>query len=333
MINVDLSLKYSGKNILITGGLGFLGSNLAHALVRLGAKVTIVNSFHSVHDNIFFNLKGIKAKIKVVLGDIRDRKLMEKLVKNKSVIFNLAGGSKPSDSNISPFHDLDVNCRGHLTLLEACRENNPNIQIVFSSSRMVYGKTVENPVTDNHPTNPLSLYGIHKITAEKYHLMYGKHYGLKTIILRITNPYGPRQQIKSGKYGLPGWFMKLAMDNKPIELFGDGKQLRDYIYVNDVIEVFLRVASNPNTDGDVFNCGSGVSYELKEMAEAVIEIVGQGKINYISWPENYRQIESGDFKVDISKLSNAIEWQPLFSLNQGLKIMFEYYKRHKNKYL
>jgi len=333
MDSQDFYSKYKGKNVLITGGLGFLGSNIANKLVSLGANVTILDSLNPLYGGNWFNVEGIKDKIKVIIGDIRDEELVYGLVIDKDIIFNLAAQVSYIDSSVIPFIDLDINCRGHFTILEACRKNNKDAKIIFSSSRMVLGKIKYSPMDENHPTNPLSIYGIHKLAAEKYHLMYFKDYGMKTCVLRITNPYGERQQIKHNKYCLPGWFMRLAMENKPITVFGDGLQLRDYIYSDDLIEAFIRVGVTDKTDGQLYNCGSGKSRLFKDMAELVVKAVGQGEVKYVPWPENYEKVETGDFETNISKLSSAIDWTPQISLEQGIEKMVAYYKKNKNNYV
>ncbi len=310
-----------------------MGSNVTHKLVSLGAKITILDSLNPLYGGNWFNVDGIKDKIEVVIGDIRDEELINKLIIEKDIIFNFAAQVSYIDSSAMPFEDLDVNCKGHLTLLEACRNNNKGAKIIFSSSRMVLGRIEYNPMDENHPTNPLNLYGIHKLTTEKYHLMYFKDYGLKTTILRITNPYGQRQQIKHSKYCMPGWFMRLAMENKPITIFGDGLQLRDYVYSDDLTEMFIRVAISDKTDGQIYNCGLGKSRMFKDMAELVVKTVGQGEVKYVPWPENYEKNETGDFETNISKLSSAIDWTPKISLEQGLEKMVAYYRQHKEKYI
>lgn len=324
---------YRGKKALITGGAGFLGSNLAHALVSLGAEVTILDSMKSLYGGNLFNLRDIRDGVKFVLGDIRDKALVAELVVGKDVIFNFAAQVSYIDSSKIPFEDLDVNCGGHLTILEACRNMNPQVKVIFSSSRMVLGKILEDPMTESHPTNPLSLYGIHKLAAEKYHLMYHKDYGIPTVVLRVTNPYGVRQQIKHSKYSIPGWFMRLAMEGKPIKIFGDGAQIRDYVYVSDIVDAFLGVGAREEAVGEVYNCGSGVSTRFRDMVECIVDVVGSGSLEYVPWPENYERVETGDFRTDITKLSNAIDWRPSISLREGMERMVAYYRVNLESYL
>jgi nucleoside-diphosphate-sugar epimerase len=301
--------------------------------VKLGAQVTIVDTLNPRYGGNWFNIDGVRDKLTPVIGDIRDEKLMTGLVQGKDVIFNLAAQVSYIDSSSIPFEDLDVNGRGQLVLLEACREHNRKACVVFSSSRLVLGKIIEDPVTELHPTNPLSLYGAHKLVAEKYHFMYFKDYGIPTVVLRLTNPYGDRQQMKHSKYSMPGWFMRLAMEGKEISVFGDGTQIRDYVYVADVVDAFLRAGVTEDAHGKTFNCGSGTSYRFKDMVTAVVDTVGKGAIRYVPWPENYERVETGDFRTDISQLSTVTGWHPSVPLTEGIRRMFEYYTAHRAHYL
>lgn len=333
MTHSELESAYKNKKILITGGLGFLGSNIAHELVKLGAEVTTLCSLNPLYGGNRFNVESIKDKIRITIGDIRDMRLMKELVLGKDIIFNLAAQVSYIDSSKMPFEDLDVNCRGHLTLLEACREVNKNVKIIFSSLRMVLGKIEGEQADETYPTNPLSLYGIHKLTGEKYHLMYYKDYGIPTTVLRIANPYGIRQQIKHSKYSLPGWFMRLAMEGKPIKIFGDGNQLRDYIYVSDIVEAFLGVGAMETTNGEIFNCGSGTTRRFRDMAETIVKVVGRGSVEYVPWPKDYERVETGDVSLNIAKLSRAIGWFPHISLEEGIQQMCAYYQKYKEHYI
>jgi len=326
-------LKYKGKKVLITGGAGFIGSNLAHALVSLGADVTILDSLNPLYGGNPFNFEGITNKINFVRGDIRDEELVNKLVKEKDLIFDLAAQVSYIDSLKIPFEDLDVNCRGHLVVLEACRNFNKNAKIVFPSSRTVYGKSNEELITESSFVNPPGLYAAHKLAAENYLMIYCKEFGIKSVVLRITNPYGVRQQIKHSKYSLPGWFIRQAMDGQTIKIFGDGSQLRDYIYISDLVDAFLLVGLEYKADGQIFNCGSGVRRKFKEMVELVVKIVCNGKVEYIPWPENYGKMETGDSALDISKLKTFLNWDSTISLEEGLRKTFNYYKKYRDNYV
>jgi UDP-glucose 4-epimerase len=318
--------KLFGKKVLITGGLGMIGSNLAHALVKAGAKVAILDASLPLYGSNKFNLKGIENQIEVIAGDIRSSFLMGKAVKGKDFIFHLAAQVSYIDSMIDPLVDLDINCRGHLILLEACRKANPKAKIIFSGSRMEYGKIQSIPVTEEHPTNPLMFYGIHKLTAEKYNLLYWNNFGIPSVTVRITNPYGPRQQMRHAKYGIINWFIRQAMGNKDIFIFGDGKQIRDYIYIEDIVDGLLAVAVSPKTAGKVYNLGSGKGTKFIDMAKMVIETVGKGQIKNVVWPKNYQNIETGNFVADISKISRQTGWHPKINLREGIAKTVGFYK-------
>jgi UDP-glucose 4-epimerase len=327
----DLS-SFEGKAVLVTGGLGFIGSSLARSLVGLGAKVTILNT-KPLHGGNYFNLADIQDKLEIIIGDIRDPKFLEEIIPSKDYLFSLAAKVGAVDSAADPFEDLDVNCRGQLAILETCRKFNRDVKIFFSSSRLVYGPTLKSSVAEDHPTDPTSFYGIHKLTAEKYYQAYYKNYGIRSVIGRLTNPYGVRQQIKHGRHSLPGWFMRLAMEGKPIQIFGKGTQLRDYIYIDDLVEAILVLMAKEDLPWNLFNIGSGVPIEFREMVQTVVDAVGTGKIEYVPWPEDYKKVETGDSIVDISRLRKATGWKPSVSLAEGVRKMTAYYKLNLDKYL
>jgi len=328
----DIRDYYQGKSVLITGGLGFLGSNIAHTLVPYGAKVTLLDALLPLYGGNRFNLHGIEDRVELVIGDIRDETLMNKLVQGKDVIFNLAAQVSYIDSIHIPFEDLDINCRGHLVVLEACRRNNSAARIVFPSSRMVLGKLLQSPADEKHPTEPLSLYGVHKLAGEKYYLTYHRTYGLKTTILRIANPFGIRQQMKHNKYSLVGWFLRQAMEDRTIQIFGDGSQLRDYLYSDDAVEAFLRAAVSERAIGEIYNVGSGSSHPFYEMVQTVVDVVGQGRLEYVPWPQNYEKIETGGLEISIEKARRGLRWSPRFNLKEGIGKMYLFYKEFKPYY-
>ncbi|MBI2663252.1 NAD-dependent epimerase/dehydratase family protein [Candidatus Woesearchaeota archaeon] len=324
--------QYEGKEILITGGLGLIGSTIANKLNVLGAKITILDAKIPIYGGNFFNIENIKKQINVEIGDIRDRDKVNQIVQGKDIIFNLAGQIDYTYSLDEPHYDLDINCRGHLNVLEACRKYNPNAVVLFSGSRMQYGKTEYLPVDEKHPTNPLSIYGVHKLTGEKYHLAYNNHYGLKTVMFRISNPYGPRSQMKHYKYSIINWFIRQAIENKKITVYGDGSQMRDYIYIDDVADAFIQSAINKNAYGEVFNLGSGEGTKFIDMVNTIVETVGSGEVAKVPWPKEWKNVETGDYIGDISKLKNAINWKPKISLKEGIKKTYEFYRENKENY-
>ncbi len=322
---------FEGKKVLITGGAGFIGSSLAHALVKSGSEVTIVDAMLPLYGGNMFNLEGILDKVKFVPGDIRDADLMHKVVSGMDLIFNFAAQISYIDSKTEPFLDLDINCLGHLRLLEAAREVAPKARIIFSSSRMVYGKIHSNPVNESHPTEPLSLYGIHKLTGEKYYRYYHETFGLDTLTLRIPNPYGPRQHMKHGKYSIVGWFLRQALEDKAISVFGDGLQEMDYIYIDDLISGFLNLAEDGKS-GEIYNIGSKERVPLVEMVKAIVAEVGSGRVEHVAWPENFEKNKTGSYTADTSKIERDTNWQAQVDFKEGVRRMVEYYKAYREYY-
>jgi len=323
--------KFKGVDVLLTGGLGFIGSNLAHKLVELGANVAIVDALLPSGGGNIFNIHGIEDKIDLHIGDIRDAVLMGQLVKDKKYIFNLAAQLSHIGSMEDPYTDLDINCRGHLTLLEACRKHNPDAKIVYTGSRSQYGKIVYTPVDEKHPINPIDVNGITKHAAEQYHLIYNKVYGIKVTSLRPTNTYGPRHQMKHSKQGFIGWFVRQAMDDSTIKIYGDGKHLRDLNYVDDVVSALLMTAVDNKANGEVFNLG-GSSTSVIKLVRMIIKVVGRGRYGLVQYPDEARKIEVGDYIADITKIKSVIGWKPRVGLEKGLKRMVQFYERNKPKY-
>lgn len=330
-LSPDIRQYFAGKNVLITGGLGFIGSNLAHALVELGATVTVVDAMLPLYGGNEFNVADIKDHIEVVIGDIRDEALMATLVKGKDIIYNLAAQVSYIDSQNEPFLDLDINGKGHLTVLEAVRAHAPQASVVFSSSRLVYGHILTTPVGENHPTEPLSLYGIHKLLGEKYYQYYAKTFGIRTVSIRIPNPYGPRQQMKHNRYSIVGWFVRQAMENKTITIFGDGGQERDYLYIDDITSAFLQLSAQGES-GHVYNIGTHERIRFVDMVDAVVAEVGHGHKEHVPWPKDYEKNETGNYIADTTKIQQATGWQPRVDLKTGVKQMVEYYRQHHQQY-
>ncbi len=328
---MELNEYFAGKKILITGGAGFIGSSLAHALVALGAKVTILDAMLPLYGGNEYNLDGIKDQVEFVVGDIRDADLVHRLVADQDVIYSLAAQVSYIDSKDQPFLDLDINGKGHLTVLEAMRAVNPKATILFSSSRLVYGRIVTTPVTEEHPTNPLSLYGIHKLLAEKYYRYYADTFGIRTMSVRIPNPYGPRQQMKHNKYSIVGWFVRQALENKTITIFGDGKQERDYLYIDDIVSAFLELTLK-GQNGEVYNIGTHERVHFVEMVDAVLGFVGQGKKEHVPWPPNYEKNETGNYIADTGKIRAITSWQAKVPLKEGIARMVEYYQKNHQHY-
>jgi len=307
---------YSGKSVLVTGGLGFIGLNISQRLLELGANVTVLDNF--MPTEISKQLSELLAHIKVAIADIRDEEKVERVVRDQEVIFNLAGKSGAADSNKTPLNDLDINCRGQLTLLEACRSFNPGVAIVFPSSRLVYGKPRYLPVDEKHALAPESIYAAHKLAVENYHLIYGRLYGIKATVPRISNPFGPFQAGEGRAYGIANSFIQAAVSGRPITLFGDGSQRRDYLYIDDLVEALLRAAYVPESRGRVYNIGDGQGTSLLELAEMAVLEAGRGEIVRVPWPEEYLAIETGDYLSDISLARQELGWSPGTDIREGI---------------
>jgi len=332
MIPLNLEDAYSRKKVLITGGMGFLGSNLAHRLVELGANVSILDAQLPLYGGNPFNLNGIENDVDVHIGDIRDENMVSEVVVGKDIIFNFAAQVSYIDSNLDPLLDNDINCRGHIILLESCKKSNPDARMLFSSSRMVYGRITGTPVPETHTTEPLSMYGTHKLSGENYHLMYYRSYKVPTTCLRIANPYGPRQQMKHSKYSILGWFIRMAMEGQTIKVFGEGEQIRDYIYVSDIVEGFLACGVSDECIGEVFNIGSGTGSRFVDMIKTILEVVDNGEMEHVPWPEDYESVETGGYISDNTKLTNTTGWKSKVDLRKGIELTFDYYNEHRDKY-
>lgn len=326
------SSKFKGANVLITGGMGFIGSNLAIRLVHEGANVTLLDSMLDEYGANTFNIEPIKNLVQINFSDMRDEHSLRYLVRGKEFIFNLAGQVSHKDSMEQPFMDLEVNLRAQLTLLEACRHYAPDAVIVYSSTRQIYGRPKYLPVDEDHPLLPPDVNGINKLAAEYYHSLYTRVYGLKTISLRLTNTYGPRQLIKNSRQGFIGWFVNRAVTGNTIKLFGSGEQVRDFTYVTDVVDAMCRVAVNPDTYGKVYNL-SGERASLRKVAQILIRNVGSGNIDTVEFPEAQKKIDIGNFYGSSSLLEHDTGWRPQMPLEDGLRLMINYYKLYGKYYL
>ncbi|MFC1999654.1 NAD-dependent epimerase/dehydratase family protein [Chloroflexota bacterium] len=324
--------EFKGKKVLITGGLGFIGSNLAYELVELGASVLIVDSLLPDGGGNIHNVDGIKEKVMLNFSDIRDSSSVRHLVRGQDYVFNLAAQLSHVDSMADPFTDLDINCRGHLNLLQACREHNRTVKIVYTGTRGQYGMIQYTPVDERHPMNPTDANGITKLAGEHYHLLYNRAYGIRTTSLRLTNVYGPRHQMRHSRQGFIGWFIRQAMDGETVQIFGDGGQLRDFNHVDDIVAALLMVATSEKADGEVFNLGSGTPISLADLVEAILRIVGKGDRKFVPYPEDRKQLEIGDYIADITKIRKVLGWGPTIQLEAGLESTVQFYKANRDQY-
>jgi UDP-glucose 4-epimerase len=323
---------YRGRRVMVTGGLGFIGSNLARRLVDLGAHVLLVDSLIPAYGGNLFNIDGITDRVHVNVADIRQQSTMNYLVQDRAVIFNLAGQVSHIDSIRDPYTDLEVNCRSQLTILEACRNHNPTVKVVYAGTRQVYGKPDSLPVSETHLVRPTDVNGINKAAGEYYHLVYSNVFGVRSCSLRLTNVYGPRQLIKHNRQGFIGWFIRLAIENKTIQLYGDGSQLRDLVYVDDAADAFLRAGADDACNGEAFNVGGPAPISLKDLASKLIGIAGGGRLECVPWPADKKAIDIGSFYADSSKLARTTGWTSTVSLDDGLRRAVDFYRTHFQHY-
>ena len=323
---------FEGKRILITGGLGFIGSNLAHALADRCAELTLVDSLIPQYGGNLFNIFGIEDKARVNIADVRDSSSMDHLVQGQDFIFNLAGQVSHIDSMLDPFTDLEYNCRSHLSVLEACRKHNPEAKVLYAGTRGQYGKIERLPVDEDHPERPTDINGIHKMAGERYHLLYHRVHGLRTCSLRLTNTYGPRHYMRTSRQGVLSWFIRLALDGREIRLFGGGWQQRDFNYVEDVVEAFLMAAASPDADGQAFNIGSGRATTLREAADLAVRVTGTGRVTEAEFPEDKKKIEIGNYCADVRRAERVFGWRPKTPLEDGVRRTVEFFRAHWRHY-
>jgi nucleoside-diphosphate-sugar epimerase len=316
---------YAGKRILITGGVGFIGSNLALRLVELGAEIVLVDSMLPAYGASLRNIEPVRNRVRVNFSDVRDRHSMAYLVRDQDLIFSLAGQISHSESMVDPMTDLEINCRSQLTLLECCREGNPGVTIVFASTRQLYGRPRYLPVDERHPLEPVDINGINKLAAERYYSLYHDVYGMKTVSLRLTNTYGPRMDLKSENKGFVGNFVRKALAGEKILIYGDGRQRRDFNYVDDVVQALLLAGSEPQVLGQVFNLGHPQPYNLLEFIETLGKLV-RFDHECVAFPPAAKAIDIGDYYGDYGKFKKATAWDPTVDLAEGLERTVAYYR-------
>lgn len=325
--------SYRQKNVLITGGLGFIGSNLAHHLVRLGAKVLLVDSLIRKYGGNLFNVTGIEDQVRVNIADVRDEHGLRYLVQGQEIIFNLAGQVSHTDSIEDPFTDLEINVRSQLSLLEACRHNNPQAKIVFASTRQIYGKPEYLPVDERHPLRPVDVNGVNKLAGEWYHILYHNIHDLKTVSLRLTNTYGPRMRVKDARQTFAGWWLRKIVEGRPFQVYGDGHQMRDFNYVDDVVKALLLAGCQDDANGKIFNLGGRRSVRLIDFADLLIEINGGGSYELVPFPEDRKRIDIGDYHGDYHRIKRELGWEPEVALREGLTRTLAYYRQHLQHYV
>ncbi|WP_438482308.1 NAD-dependent epimerase/dehydratase family protein [Oleiharenicola lentus] len=328
----SLTKAFRGKRVLITGGLGFIGSNLARRLVALGAKVTILDSLIPEYGGNRRNIRGIEKQIEVNIADVRDRHSLPEYLRGQHFLFNLAGQTSHMDSMTDPETDLDINCRAQLSLLEACRKHNPKIRVVFASTRQIYGRPDYLPVDEKHPLRPVDVNGINKLAGEEYHILYSQVHGIASTVLRLTNTIGPRMRVKDARQTFVGVWVRQILESKPIEVWG-GEQLRDFTYVDDAVEAFLVAATHPNAVGGVFNLGGVGQISLRELAETLVEVTGNGSYRVKKFPSDRKKIDIGDYYSDGRLIEKTLGWKPQTTIEQALVKTVAYYRKELPHYL
>ncbi|MGH9348935.1 MAG: NAD-dependent epimerase/dehydratase family protein [Vicinamibacterales bacterium] len=318
---------------MITGGLGFIGSNLAHQLVACGAHVLIVDSLIPESGGNLFNISGIEEAVHVNIADVRQQSTMNYLVRDQDVIFNLAGQVSHTDSMQDPYTDLEINCRAQLSLLEACRRFNPGVKVVFAGTRQVYGHPDTLPVTEDHLVRPTDVNGINKAAGEYYHLVYNNVFHVRTCSLRLTNTYGPRQLLKHNRQGFIGWFIRLAIEDREIDVYGDGAQVRDFVFVDDAVDAFLRAGASDACNGQVLNVGGLEPTTHRELVAMLIRTAGAGRYRFVEWPPDKKAIDIGSFYADSSRIRQVLGWRPITPLADGLERTIAYYRAHWHQYV
>ena len=323
---------FANRRVLITGGLGFIGSNLAHRLVGLGAEVVLVDSLVPEYGGNLFNVEGIQDRVRINISDVRDQHSIAYLVQGQDYLFNLAGQTSHMDSMADPFADLEINCRAQLSILEACRKHNPGIKIVFASTRQLYGKPDRLPVDEAHLLRPVDVNGINKMAGEWYHILYNNVYGIRACALRLTNTYGPRMRIKDARQTFLGVWLRLIAQGKPFEVWG-GEQLRDFTYVDDAVDALLLAAARDESNGEVFNLGGLAVLSLTELADLLIEVAGVGEYAVHEFPADRKRIDIGDYYADDRRIKERLGWEPKVAEREGLTRTLAYYQTHLDAYL
>jgi UDP-glucose 4-epimerase len=323
---------YEGRRALITGGLGFIGSSLARRLVDERAEVTLVDSLIPEYGGNLFNVAGIRDRVRLNISDVRDPYSMAHLIRDQNVVFNLAGQTSHRDSMIEPRTDLAINAEAQLSILEACRKSNPAVKIVFASTRQLYGKPEYLPVDERHPVRPVDVNGINKLAGEWYHLLYNNVYGIRACALRLTNTYGPGMRVKDARQSFLGLWVRLLVEGRHVEIFGDGTQRRDFNFVDDCVDALLAAGASETANGKVYNLGSAEVVSLAELARLMVELAGDGRFELVAFPPDRKAIDIGDYYGDYSLIRGELGWEPRVGLREGLAKTLDYYRQHGAAY-
>jgi UDP-glucose 4-epimerase len=325
-------MTLAGRKVLVTGGLGFIGSNLALRLVREGARVTLCDAMIEGYGGNFENVREIRGDVEIHVLDVRDESAMATLVAGREIVFHLAAQVSHVMSLSNPYPDIDINIKGTAALLEACRKHNPEAVVVRSGTRGQYGPAVRLPVSEDAPSDPRGLYEISQLSAEMICRTYTRIHGVRTIPLRLTNVYGPRAQMKHPHFGVVNWFVRLALDGAPIPIFGSGGILRDFLYVDDCVEALVRAAEEPAMVGEIVNVGNDRASTFLEVANILQDLVPGTAIEFTDFTPERKAQEPGDFVSDISKIRRLLSWEPTVDLREGLSRTVAFYRERKGDY-
>jgi UDP-glucose 4-epimerase len=331
-MSADLTGAFAGARVMITGGLGFIGSNLAIRLVALGAEVLLVDNLFPDYGGNLFNIAPVSDRVSVELADIRDTAAMRELLAGCRYLFNLAAQTSHLDSMTDPETDLAINCRAQLTLLDACRAVCPEVRIVHASTRQIYGRPRYLPVDEKHPLRPVDVNGVNKMAGEAYHLLYHDVHGMAATVLRLTNTYGPRLRIKDARQTFLGVWLRAVIEGRPFEVW-NGAQRRDLTYVEDAVEAFLLAAVTPETKGGAFNIGAERAVSLKELADVLIAVNGGGSYETREFPIERKRIDIGEYYADDTLFRRAAGWQPATPIAEGLRRSLDYFRQHLSAYV
>jgi UDP-glucose 4-epimerase len=332
MIAPDLADAFRDQRVLITGGLGFIGSTLARELVEAGAHVVLIDSLVPEYGGSLHNIAGIEDRVDVNISDVRDEHSLRHHVRDRDVIFNLAGQTSHLDSMTDPFTDLEINCRSQLSILETCRHHNPEAKVIFASTRQIYGRPQYLPVDERHPIAPVDVNGINKAAGEWYHLLYGEVYGMRVSVLRLTNTYGPRMRVRDARQTFLGHWLRLLLTGDELVIYGDGEQRRDFTYVDDAVRAFLLTAAREEANGRIYNLGDDSPVSLRELADLLVRVNDGGSYRLVPFPDDRKAIDIGDYYADFAAIRAELGWAPAVALDDGLGRTLAFYREHGPNY-